>query len=548
MARRSAISTMRCVRPAPSRTAARRRRRSRAGRSRSNPSLSSHSRRLSRNMRRATASPARRCRSKRPAWRSRTIRRSRCSARRRPILRAPPDWQRSNGRPSYQEPPRRAAAPSAERRRRTAALCAARRAADGTAANAAAAVTAFAAARAAARSAAGRRRDTDRDSPAATLACPIVSALDRWFANAVQPAAQKWFNQPVVEIKQISAYSCRGMNGQPGAHISEHAFGNALDIAAFVLADGHRITVEGGWKGSPEEQGFLRDVQGSACDQFTTVLAPGSNQYHYNHIHVDLMRRASGRRICQPGAVDGEVVASRARMNPRYASSRPVEPPPTRRYDPPVEPGSDPFAWRGDARHGDPGDHRLDRRAAARDQGPGGGGPRLGRGARPAAGDRLERERPPQGVLSGLLRSDRRSTVSNRNARRATNAYRGSSTHDPHRAHRRRTCNVCRRRARPWRNPQHPCARSAHRTRPARPVVGAEGQPCAWTRAAPAGRPGTRLTSHRRRWAGNALRSKCEVEILPRLRLYAAPLHVRAVEYRYSADETGRARPREETP
>ena len=190
--------------------------------------------------------------------------------------------------------------------------------------------------------------------PAATLACPIVSALDRWFANAVQPAARKWFNQPVVEIKQISAYSCRGMNGQPGAHISEHAFGNALDIAAFVLADGHRITVKDGWKGSPEEQGFLRDVQGSACDQFTTVLAPGSNQFHYDHIHVDLMRRASGRRICQPGAVDGEVVASRARKNPRYASSRPIEPPPTRRYDPPVEPGSDPFAWRGDARRGDP--------------------------------------------------------------------------------------------------------------------------------------------------------------------------------------------------
>jgi hypothetical protein len=189
--------------------------------------------------------------------------------------------------------------------------------------------------------------------PAATLACPIVSALDRWFANSVQPAARKWFNQPVVEVKQISAYSCRGMNGQPGAHISEHAFGNALDIAAFVLADGHRITVKGGWNGSPEEQGFLRDVQASACDQFTTVLAPGSNQFHYDHIHVDLMRRASGRRICQPGAVEGEVVASRARGNTRYAS-RPIEPPPTRRYDPPVEPGDDPFAWRGDARRGDP--------------------------------------------------------------------------------------------------------------------------------------------------------------------------------------------------
>jgi hypothetical protein len=153
-------------------------------------------------------------------------------------------------------------------------------------------------------------------APAATLACPIVSALDNWIATAVQPAAQRWFGQPVTEIKQISAYSCRGMNGQPGAHISEHAFGNALDIAAFTLADGRRITVQGGWHGTPEEQGFLRDVQGAACQQFTTVLAPGSNRYHYNHIHVDLMRRSSRRVICEPRAVSGEALAHRLRGEP----------------------------------------------------------------------------------------------------------------------------------------------------------------------------------------------------------------------------------------
>jgi hypothetical protein len=188
--------------------------------------------------------------------------------------------------------------------------------------------------------------------PMATLACPIVSALDRWIAGAVQPAALRWFGQPVVEIKQISAYSCRGMNGQAGASISEHAFGNALDIAAFVLADGRRVTIKDGWRGAPEEQGFLRDIQGAACDQFTTVLAPGSNAFHYDHIHVDLMRRASGRRICQPGAVDGELIAAQARRNPALAARRSI--PPTRRYDPPFDARNDPFAWRGDARRGDP--------------------------------------------------------------------------------------------------------------------------------------------------------------------------------------------------
>ncbi len=148
--------------------------------------------------------------------------------------------------------------------------------------------------------------------PAATLACPLVSALDRWIMDSIQPAAMRWFNQPIVEIKQISAYSCRGMNGNPNARISEHAFGNALDISAFTLADGRRISVKDGWRGLPEEQGFLRDVQGTACQMFNTVLAPGSNIYHYDHIHVDLMRRSSGRAICNPAAVSGETIAARA--------------------------------------------------------------------------------------------------------------------------------------------------------------------------------------------------------------------------------------------
>ncbi len=156
--------------------------------------------------------------------------------------------------------------------------------------------------------------------PTATLACPIVSALDRWLAESIQPAAMRWFGSRVAEIKQISAYSCRGMNGNSRAHISEHAFGNALDIAAFTLADGRKITVKDGWKGMQEEQGFLREVQGSACENFNTVLAPGSNVYHYDHIHVDLMRRNSRRTICKPIALTAdEIVARYAPSNRGYA-------------------------------------------------------------------------------------------------------------------------------------------------------------------------------------------------------------------------------------
>ena len=155
--------------------------------------------------------------------------------------------------------------------------------------------------------------------PAATLACPIVSALDQWITAAVQPAAMRWFGQPVVAIRQISAYSCRGMNGNPRARISEHAFGNALDIAAFTLADGRTVTVRRGWRGAPEEVGFLHDVQGAACQSFTTVLAPGSNRFHYDHMHVDLMRRSSRRIVCNPKAIPGEVAAARAARSKSYA-------------------------------------------------------------------------------------------------------------------------------------------------------------------------------------------------------------------------------------
>jgi hypothetical protein len=157
-------------------------------------------------------------------------------------------------------------------------------------------------------------------NPPATLACPLVSALDRWVSEGVQPAALHWFGVPVTQIKQISAYSCREMVGSGTSSISEHAFGNALDVAGFTFADGRTISVVKGWHGTPEEQGFLHDVQLYACETFNTVLAPGYNAAHYNHIHVDLMRRDSGRRPCRPNAVPGEVVAAQARAH--YASRR----------------------------------------------------------------------------------------------------------------------------------------------------------------------------------------------------------------------------------
>lgn len=138
-----------------------------------------------------------------------------------------------------------------------------------------------------------------------TLACPMIAALDTWLSTIVQPAARARFGTPVAEIHSMGAYSCRPMNNQPGARLSEHAFGNALDIGGFRLTDGREVSVVRDWARDDEDaRAFLRDVHAGACGSFTTVLGPGSDMFHYNHIHLDLaMHGATStgpRHICKP--------------------------------------------------------------------------------------------------------------------------------------------------------------------------------------------------------------------------------------------------------
>ena len=136
----------------------------------------------------------------------------------------------------------------------------------------------------------------------ATLDCPMVAELDQWLTDIVQPSAQARFGQKVIQINSMGSYACRGMNNQTGAQLSEHSFGNALDIGGFVLADGQQITlVQDWWHGDEQARAFLMDIHRGSCERFSTVLSPGSNAFHYNHIHVDLaMHGRSGRRICKP--------------------------------------------------------------------------------------------------------------------------------------------------------------------------------------------------------------------------------------------------------
>jgi hypothetical protein len=132
-----------------------------------------------------------------------------------------------------------------------------------------------------------------------TFNCPLVAATEAWLREVVQPAAQKYFGETVTQIR-AGSYSCRGRNGRSGGKPSEHSFGNAIDIFSFGFASTRTVTVRQGWRGAPEEQNFLREIFVGACGRFSTVLAPGSDAFHYDHFHLDLARHASGRAFCRP--------------------------------------------------------------------------------------------------------------------------------------------------------------------------------------------------------------------------------------------------------
>jgi hypothetical protein len=138
-----------------------------------------------------------------------------------------------------------------------------------------------------------------------TIDCPMIPALEAWLNAVVEPDAQTRFGQRVTTVNVFGAYSCRPIDNMAGAQLSEHAFGNAVDVAGFTLADGRKIDFVHDWKNADsQESAFLHEAHAGACQYFTTVLGPGADVFHYNHIHLDLANHGSTdtgpRRICKP--------------------------------------------------------------------------------------------------------------------------------------------------------------------------------------------------------------------------------------------------------
>ena len=127
--------------------------------------------------------------------------------------------------------------------------------------------------------------------------CAVTAALILWDRDVVQPLARKYFGQKVVEVENLGSYNCRKIAGQQAQ--SEHSTANAIDISAFILADGTRISLLGDWEPGDRRSEFLHDIRDRSCGLFSTVLSPDHNAAHANHFHFDMASRTVGWTVCR---------------------------------------------------------------------------------------------------------------------------------------------------------------------------------------------------------------------------------------------------------
>ena len=154
--------------------------------------------------------------------------------------------------------------------------------------------------------------------PAAILRCTMASAIADWVRKDMVPLAAS-LGSTISDLDNFDSFECRGRNRIAGAMLSEHGKANALDVRAIKLANGRSIGLT--------DRGMPRDVRErvlhSVCARFSTVLGPGSDWYHEDHIHLDLAQRRNDYRICQWNVWD-----PLPQVAPLLPAGRPEEAPP----------------------------------------------------------------------------------------------------------------------------------------------------------------------------------------------------------------------------
>jgi hypothetical protein len=154
--------------------------------------------------------------------------------------------------------------------------------------------------------------------PPAILRCAMASEIAAWVRTDIAPLTTS-LGSVISVLDNFDSFDCRGRNGVAGAPLSEHGRANALDVRAFRLANGQSISLTD--RMVPRE--IRENVLHSVCERFTTVLGPGSDGYHEDHIHLDLMARHNNYKICQWNVWD-----PLPQIAPMLPAERPAEAPP----------------------------------------------------------------------------------------------------------------------------------------------------------------------------------------------------------------------------
>lgn len=154
--------------------------------------------------------------------------------------------------------------------------------------------------------------------PPAVLRCTMATAVADWIRNDMVPLAAG-LGTTISELDNFDSFSCRGRNRVNGAKLSEHGRANALDVRGLKLANGNTLSLT--------DRTLLREtrekVLTTVCTRFTTVLGPGSDWYHEDHIHLDLADRRNNYKLCQWGVYDPLPAVA-----PLMPAERPDEAPP----------------------------------------------------------------------------------------------------------------------------------------------------------------------------------------------------------------------------
>lgn len=135
--------------------------------------------------------------------------------------------------------------------------------------------------------------------PAVTTKCEVAKALAIWTKDVMVPSAKLHLKATPNAMSTGDSYQCRARRGDGEFKVSEHAHANAVDISGFAFTDHETVAVMDRTASADAASAFQAAIRGGACAYFTTVLGPGTNAAHSDHLHFDLIERRNGYRICE---------------------------------------------------------------------------------------------------------------------------------------------------------------------------------------------------------------------------------------------------------